>query len=141
MELTLYRTYFEGGTNGALFCSGHFLCHTIELPWKDNKRNISCIPEGRYDVVPRYSTHFKHHLLIKGVSGRHLILFHLANDALNELEGCIAPVTYLGGIGKGLKSQHAMQKLTSVVQQAIDLKAPLFLTIKSHHHEFSRTVQ
>lgn len=141
MELTLYRTYFEGGTNGTLFCSGHFLCHTIELPWKDNKRNISSIPEGRYDVVPRYSTHFKHHLLIKDVSDRHLILFHPANDALNELEGCIAPVTYLGGPGKGLQSRHAMQKLTSIVQQAIDRKESIFLTITSHHHEFSRTVQ
>ena len=141
MELTLYRAYFEDGTNGTVFCSGHFLCHTIELPWKNNKRNISCIPEGRYEVVPRYSTHFKHHLLIKGVSERHLILFHPANDALNELEGCISPVTYLGGPGKGLQSRHAMQKLTSVVQQAIDRKAPLFLTITSHHHEFSRTVQ
>lgn len=140
MELTLYRAYFEGGTNGTVFCSGQFLCHTIELPWKHNKRNISCIPEGRYEVVPRYSTHFKHHLLIKGVSGRHLILFHPANDALNELEGCIAPVTYLGGPGKGLQSRHAMQKLTSIVQQAIDRKESIFLTITSHHHEFSRTV-
>ena len=140
MELTLYRAYFEDGTNCTVFCSGQFLCHTIELPWKNNKRNISCIPEGRYEVVPRYSTHFKHHLLIKGVSERHLILFHPANDALNELQGCIAPVTYLGGPGKGVQSRHAMQKLTSVVQQAIDKKESIFLTITSHHHEFSRTV-
>ena len=140
MELTLYRTYFEGGTNGTLFCSANFLCHTIELPWNQNKRNTSCIPEGRYELVPRYSTHFKHHLLVKGVPNRHLILFHPANDALKELQRCIAPVTYLGGLGKGLQSRNAMQKLTSVVQQAIDCKEQIFLTIATQHYEFSRTV-
>jgi hypothetical protein len=140
MELTLYRTYFEGGTNGTLFCSDNFLCHTIELPWRDNKRNISCIPEGRYEIVTRYSSHFKHHLLVKGVPQRSLILLHPANNALKELQGCIAPVTYLGGLGKGIQSRNAMQKLTSIVYQAIDRKEKIFITIKSHHHEFSRKV-
>ncbi len=112
MELTLYRTYFEGDTNGTLLCSVNFLCHTIELPWRNNKRNIPCIPEGRYEIVTRYSTHLKHHLLIKGVSQCSLILLHPANNALKELQGCIAPATYLVGLGKGLQSRNAMQKLT-----------------------------
>ena len=94
----LYRAYFEEGTNGALFNSDKFLCHTIELPWNDNKRNTSCIPEGTYEVEPRFSKRFKHHLILKDVKGRSFILFHPANDALKELQGCIAPVTYLGGI-------------------------------------------
>jgi len=140
MELTLYRAYFEGGTNGTLFCSGNFLCHTIELPWRDNKRNVSCIPEGRYEIATRYSSHFKHHLWVKNVPQRSLILLHPANNALKELQGCIAPVTYLGGLGKGLQSRNAMQKLTSIVYQAIDQKEKIFITIKSHHHEFSREI-
>ncbi|HCY83424.1 MAG TPA: hypothetical protein DHV22_18475, partial [Xanthomarina gelatinilytica] len=87
MELVLHRAYFEEGTNGALFNSGRFLCHTIELPWNDNKRNISCIPEGVYKVEPRFSKRFKHHLILKDVKGRSFILFHPANDALKELQG------------------------------------------------------
>ncbi len=101
MELVLHRAYFEEGTNGTLFTNGKFLCHTIELPWENNKRNISCIPEGQYKVEPRFSKRFKHHLILKAVKGRSYILFHPANDALKDLEGCIAPVTYLSGIGKG----------------------------------------
>ena len=136
----LYRAYFEEGTNGALFNSGRFLCHTIELPWNDNKRNISCIPEGVYEVEPRFSKRFKHHLILKAVKDRSFILFHPANDALKELQGCIAPVTYLSGIGKGVYSRDAMQKLLSLVYQAKDRKETILLTIKSQNYEHCRTL-
>ena len=136
----LHRAYFEEGTNGALFNSGKFLCHTIELPWNNNKRNISCIPEGVYEVEPRFSKRFKHHLILKEVKGRSFILFHPANDALKELQGCIAPVTYLSGVGKGIYSKNAMQKLLSLVYQAKDRKEQILLTIKSQNHEHLRTL-
>ena len=140
MELVLHRAYFEEGTNGALFNSGKFLCHTIELPWNDNKRNISCIPEGVYEIEPRFSKRFKHHLILKAVKGRSFILFHPANDALKELQGCIAPVTYLSGIGKGVYSKDAMQKLLSLVYQAKDRKETILLTIKSQNYEHCRAL-
>ncbi|MFC4722236.1 DUF5675 family protein [Geojedonia litorea] len=149
MELVLERAYFKEGTNGTLFCSyglfnaplGRFLCHTIELPWKDNKRTVSCIPEGIYEIVPRFSTKFSHHLLVKGVPDRSLILIHPANDALKELEGCIAPVTYLSGLGTGTQSKTALQKLLSLVHQAQERHEPISLTIKSVNHEYYRTLQ
>jgi hypothetical protein len=140
MELVLHRAYFEEGTNGALFNSGKFLCHTIELPWNDNKRNISCIPEGTYKVELRFSKRFKHHLILKDVKGRSFILFHPANDALKDLQGCIAPVTYLSGIGRGVYSRDAMQKLLSLVYQAKDRKETILLTIKSQNYEHCRTL-
>ena len=136
----LHRAYFEEGTNGTLFNSGKFLCHTIELPWNDNKRNISCIPEGAYEVEPRFSKRFKHHLILKAVKDRSFILFHPANDALKELQGCIAPVTYLSGIGKGVYSRDAMQKLLSLVYQAKHRKETILLTIKSQNYEHCRTL-
>ena len=140
MKLVLHRAYFEEGTNGTLFNSGKFFCHTIELPWHDNKRNISCIPEGVYEVEPRFSKRFKHHLILKNVKGRSFILFHPANDASKELQGCIAPVMYLSGIGKGIYSKNAMQKLLSLVYQAKDRKETILLTIKSQNYEHCRTL-
>lgn len=140
MELVLHRAYFKEGTNGTLFNSDRFLCHTIELPWINNKRNISCIPEGQYNIEPRFSKRFKHHLILKNVKGRSFILFHPANDALKELQGCIAPVTYLSGIGKGVYSKDAMQKLLSLAYQSKDRKEPILLTIKSQNHEYFRTL-
>ncbi len=140
MELLLQRAYFKEGTNGTLFCSETFLCHTIELPWENNKRNISCIPEGQYEIEPRFSKRFQHHLILKNVIGRSFILFHPANDALKDLQGCIAPVTYLNGIGRGVYSRNAMQKLLSLVYQAKDRKEKIILTIKSQNYENYRTL-
>lgn len=136
----LQRAYFKEGTNGTLFSSDRFLCFTIELPWRDNKRNISCIPEGVYEIIPRFSKRFEHHLILKNVKGRSFILFHPANDAKKDLEGCIAPVTYLSGIGKGVYSKDAMQKLLSLVYQAQDRKEKITLTIKSQNYENYRTL-
>ena len=34
------------GTFGVLIKDGVPLCVTLELPWRDNERSISCIPEG-----------------------------------------------------------------------------------------------
>lgn len=136
----LQRAYFKEGTNGTLFSSDNFLCHTIELPWLNNNRNVSCIPEGAYEVVPRFSKRFQHHLILKNVKGRSYILFHPANDAKKDLQGCIAPVTYLNGIGRGVYSKDAMQKLLSLVYQAKDRKEKILLKIKSQNYENYRTL-
>ena len=131
MNLLLHRTYLKEGTNGVLFYKGEFLGFTIELPWLENKRSISCIPEGVYELKPRFSEKFKHHLLIKNVPKRSLILIHPANDAKKELRGCIAPVSSLTGIGKGLSSKLIFQKIVSICHQAFERKETITLTIKS----------
>ena len=130
MELLLQRSYFKEGTNGTLFINGKFFCFTIELPWNHNKRNISCIPEGNYEIQTRFSKKYQHHLIIKNVKDRSFILFHPANEANKELLGCIAPVTYLSGIGRGTYSRNAMQKLLSKVYQAKDRKEKIQFIIK-----------
>ncbi|MBW4970795.1 hypothetical protein KZY98_10025 [Croceibacter atlanticus] len=131
MELVLKRSYFEKGTNGALFINGNLICFTIELPWKDNQRNVSCISEGTYEIVARHSHRFRNHLHVLGVSGRSLILIHPGNDALKELRGCISPVSQLSGIGKGWSSRGALNKLLALCHQAFERKEKVLLTIKS----------
>lgn len=135
MELELIRRHYPNGSNGSLFCGDTFICHTIELPWKDNHRSTSCIPEGRYQLVKRYSPKFKWHLLIKDVPGRSVILIHPANDAMKELKGCIAPVCELTGEGKGLLSKNALTRLISVVYAAFAKEQTVFITIKSEPHD------
>ena len=134
MELELLRTYFNGGCNGSIYRGDTFVCHTIELPWKDNHRSTSCIPEGRYELQKRYSPKFKWHLILKNVPGRSVILIHPANDALKELKGCIAPVCTLTGEGKGLLSKNALTRLIAVVYAALQ-KEPVFITIQSQTHD------
>ena len=135
MKPELIRTYFGEGTNGILLLDGAAICSTIELPWKNNQSRISCIPEGKYKLIKRYSPHFKWHLQLMDVPGRELILIHPANDALNELKGCIAPVSVLTGAGKGNFSRLAFQKITSNLFPALDAGSNIFLIIKQNNYE------
>lgn len=91
MELILMRDYRLRGTNGVLSHKGNVVCSTIELPWMGNWPMVSCIPEGRYRLSKRYTTHRGWHLLVEHVPDRSLILLHPANNALRELQG--APVS------------------------------------------------
>lgn len=131
MVLKLSRTYFPDGTNGILECEGKLICKTIELPWKNNETKVSCIPEGKYFIKKRYSNKFQWHLEIITVENRSLILFHPANNALRELNGCIAPVTKLSGPGLGLMSRKAFAKLRELVYKALDKGESVELIVKS----------
>ena len=131
MELVLTRSYFLDGTNGTLECESKILSYTIELPWRSNKRGVSCIPEGRYFLKKRYSAKFKWHVEVTDVENRSLILFHPANNARKELNGCIAPVTKLSGVGLGLMSRAAFENLKSILYKALDSNEKVLLIVQS----------
>ena len=90
MEIFIERTYKgDDCTLGRIWFDGEVL-YTLELPWVDNKVNISCIPEGTYEVEKTYSPAFKKDLwLIKDVLNRSGIRIHSANY-VSQLRGCIA---------------------------------------------------
>ena len=124
------RQYFSSGTNGTLSFNGKEICKTIELPWKDNQRRISCVTEGIYKVRKRFSAKFKWHLEVISVKNRDLILFHPANDALKELNGCIAPVSELTGEGKGIRSRIAFERLKETIFPYLEKGFVIELIIK-----------
>lgn len=92
--ITLLR-FAEHGTWGTW---GTFLdpenipiCVSLELPWRENQRNISCIPEGKYVCIPEQSKAFKSVIYrLQNVPERDGILIHPANNA-DQIEGCIVP--------------------------------------------------
>ena len=135
MELELIRTYYATGTNGKILYRNRLIAYSIELPWKENLAQVSCIPEGRYELIKRFSNRFKWHLQLKYVMQRTCILMHPANDALHELKGCIAPVSFLTGVGKGIQSRLALETLTSLVCGALDQHESVFINIKSITYE------
>lgn len=68
----------DEGTRGVLEAGG--LClHVIEPPWRDNLRNRSCIPPGRYEVTPHLSPRFGRVLRVADVEARSHILIHAGN--------------------------------------------------------------
>lgn len=61
---------------------------TLELPWRENQRRVSCIPEGTYEVVRRESRKFGEHFHILNVPERDFILIHSGNFHY-QIQGCI----------------------------------------------------
>ena len=95
--LIIRDTFTEVSTIGNLYLDGEWLCDTLENPYLDNQRSISCIPEGQYKVRLRTAresaTRDYLHLLVEDVPNRDYILFHRGNWA-KDTSGCI-----LVGIG------------------------------------------
>jgi hypothetical protein len=106
------------------------VCNTIELPWRNNEKKVSCIPEGKYFIRKRYSQKFAWHLEVVDVANRSLILIHPANNAMLELNGCIAPITKISGPGLGLMSRKAFSSLKDLVYPVLERGDSVVLVIK-----------
>lgn len=115
----------DQGTFGMLAFGGQLL-HTLELPWRDNARQRSCIPPGRYRCALVNSPRFGRVYGVAGVPGRTHVLIHAANLAGDEtlswttqLHGCIAPCQRVGAMRNaagrmqraGLVSKPALAQL------------------------------
>jgi hypothetical protein len=135
MKLELIRTYYPKATNGELFLNGNRVCSTIELPWNNNMPRDSCIPEGEYELRKRWSQRFGNHFILVSVPDRSQILMHPANDALKELKGCIAPVSFLIGEGRGLLSRKALEMVKQLIDPLIQQNKKIFLIIKTKQNE------
>jgi len=141
MIAKICRLYREFQTEGELQVFDEdtgeleFICKTLELPWLDNERNISCIPEGHYNVVPRNSPKYGNHLHILEVIDRSLILIHPANfvgsdnprTGHSDLKGCIAIGERYGdlnadGIPEILNSRNTFKALMKVAPDGFILE-------------------
>lgn len=71
---------YDGRTQVALW--------SLELPWLNNRRSVSCIPEGIYTCKKYSSPKYKDTYIVQGVPERTHILFHKGNTTA-DTEGCI----------------------------------------------------
>jgi len=120
-EVTLHRLSDDGiQTIGEMVYQGERVCHTLELAWRDNRRSISCIPPGSYEVKyvnsPRFGAETYH---ITEVKGRSHIRIHVGNF-YDQIEGCVlvgTEVKDLNGDGRldVVNSRKALAHLKSIV--------------------------
>ena len=126
------RHYEKYQTKGDLLITKgkeSFQCKLLELPWKDNAKQISCIPEGTYPIKIRYSKKYGTHLHIQNVPGRDLILIHWGNYAgsINkktgypDIKGCILVGKYYDdisgdGIDEILTSKSIFNRLMEFIK-------------------------
>lgn len=60
---------------------------TIELPWRNNRRMLSCIPRGSYTCSKVKSPRFGDSYQVTNVEGRSHVLFHHGNFAGDTFKG------------------------------------------------------
>lgn len=102
-EVCLKREYMgEDCTLGTLYIDRKEFCKTLELPWRDNKRSISCIPAGQYNVKRHNSPRFGDCFMLLDVPERDYILFHEGNTVRSS-RGCILVGAKFGHI-RGMKA-------------------------------------
>lgn len=113
----------DQGTPGVL-TFGTEVCRTLELPWRDNKPQRSCIPTGTYSLLWLRSPKFGFCYHVLSVPGRANVLIHAANFAgdvelgwVSQLHGCIAPCLRLGMMRP---AGHAMQMAGLVSRPALE---------------------
>ena len=130
MEIKLRRLEFSDEcVRGVLFMFDRIECTTLELPWMDNARNISCIPCGRYRIKPHISPRFKECFFVENVNGRTNILIHAGNTK-DDTEGCILVGNGFGELDQKraiTNSRNALDRLLSKLK-AVDEE--IFITIE-----------
>jgi hypothetical protein len=71
------------------------LCVTLEDKWRNNEKNVSCIPAGEY-ICKRYeSPRFRNTYKVMDVPDRNDILIHWGNRD-EDTQGCILVAEKLG---------------------------------------------
>jgi hypothetical protein len=83
----MFRTLTsDQGTEGILATDG-FFCNTLELPWRNNAKGLSCIPSGEYIVKIRQSPRYGQIYWVTNVPNRSWILIHSGNYAGDKTKG------------------------------------------------------
>lgn len=86
--LTLVRDCSTGThTFGSIWLEDGREIQTLELPWRENRQGISCIPSGIYPCRANVARQLIH---IDNVPGREGIQLHVGNY-LKDTHGCILP--------------------------------------------------
>jgi len=132
-DLLLVRKLFTNkSTMGELFLNNKFHSYTLELPDLNNKRSISCIPEGTYNCrlrLPRESaTRDYMHLLVKDVPDRDYILMHIGNSP-KDTRGCILTGKTVKKNWLGQSSIAHAELMDSIIEN--NLSENISLTIKN----------
>lgn len=124
MIVKIVRTFpNEKQTLGKLFIINEsiieFDCHTLELTWKDNKKDVSCIPTGTYRMKRRFSDKYGQHWHILDVPGRDMILIHTGNFH-SQIRGCVLVGMGLADINKDgyldvTESKVALERMNDIL--------------------------
>lgn len=135
MKAIISRTYKPSQTEGVFQLKDNegkvlFACYSLELPYLNNQRKISCIPEGVYQVKKITSPSQGLCFSIQNVPQRDHILIHKGNYAGSDnpntgkpdILGCVLLGTSLAditkdGVAEVINSKATMNKLLALTDE------------------------
>ena len=137
MNAEIQRVYLPTATFSSWYVDGvdEVICKIMELPWKGNKRAISCIPEGKYRVtkekpIPANDPKGRKerpywHFRIHDVPGRSGILIHKITF-VKDLKGCLGTGSAFfdfdkDGVPDMAESTKALEKLVALMPDEFTL--------------------
>ena len=115
MIIKQYRIQQTDTATMGVFALEGELFYTVELPWKNNKKNISCIPAGHYTCKRVWSetnetAGYKEAFEILNVPGdRTDIIFAHVGNSVKDIEGCSA-----AGLIISLKEETVSKSISAV---------------------------
>jgi RHS repeat-associated protein len=111
-------------SENALFTAGKIIVnvtqigYTLELPWRENRRNVSRIPAGTYFGQVAYSGTFERDVIrILNVPGREDVEIHPGNF-YSSTEGCPLVGKSVGGKGFVYDSAEALDEILDIINYA-----------------------
>jgi len=121
---------------------GTMVWHSLELPWRDNKTGLSCIPPGVYHAIIFWSPHFNRNVyLLQAVPDRTDVEVHPANwggdvakGLYTDLKGCLSIGESIGELVPPghTEPQAAIERSTSAFEalMAITLEQDIEIEIR-----------
>ena len=120
LTLERYPEYL-GCTPGRFRFGRQDVGYALELPWRDNKEDVSCIPLGEYALEITPSPKFFGRLVVEimDVPDRTGVRMHPANW-VEQLLGCIAPATELSIRGQKLMANASTPVYANIYKQVTE---------------------
>ena len=120
MNLKLKRLHLDDCTIGVMEYGLDLKLFTLELPWKNNKQSVSCIPSGFYQCRKIDSRSLGECIKVENVVGRTNILIHKGNYTF-QIQGCILVGDSIKDINGDMvpdvtNSGNSLDKLMKTVQ-------------------------
>lgn len=132
MDLTSCRFLMDRKQSVGILCvpTVNYFFFTMELPWLDNRPDVSCVPAAKYALVPHNTPeHPNTWALVNpaagvyhepgdipaGTTGRYACLLHPFNWA-HQAEGCVGPGLGFNGVDMVLSSDLAFQEIQTLLR-------------------------
>ena len=128
MQIVVSHVFDDFGGKFSLLEAGDVSLWIMEREWNGNRRNVSCVPRGEYELVRHHGTKYPDTWALKGLTvaggavpdrskARFACVIHSAKHA-TDLEGCLAPAEAIDSYGQAINSRQATALLLSILESA-----------------------